>query len=105
MENGRRIVVLTEEEREALLSLARWQNPVSEAGVDAEVAKAAIGKLEGDRMAMLRVPEVAELVGYTAHTIYRKVDQGEIPHRRLGGEQGPIRFHPDDVMDWIGGSR
>jgi excisionase family DNA binding protein len=46
----------------------------------------------------LRASELAMILSTSKMTIYRLVEQGAIPHFRLGGL---IRFDPQAVADWL----
>jgi excisionase family DNA binding protein len=48
----------------------------------------------------LRASELAEILSTSKMTIYRLVEQGAIPHFRVGGL---IRFDPQAVADWLRG--
>jgi len=45
----------------------------------------------------VRVRELAEYLGVSTHTIYRRVARGEIPFERLGGGQTSLIFDLDDI--------
>ena len=49
----------------------------------------------------LDISEAAELTGYSVHTLYKKVERGEIPFRKLGRRNIFLR---EEVLDWMGGS-
>ena len=44
---------------------------------------------------LLNIKEAAEAVGMSVATLYRKVERGEIAHRRLGKN---IRFEPSELL-------
>jgi len=44
---------------------------------------------------LLNIKEAAEAVGVSVSFLYRKVEQSEIPHRRLGKH---IRFEPSELL-------
>ncbi len=46
----------------------------------------------------MTVRELADLLKVAQATIYRGVDAGEIPHRRIGRS---IRFHRQDVDEYL----
>ena len=48
----------------------------------------------------LNVNEVAELIGLSPTTIYKKAKKGDIPHTRLGGT---IIFHRGVIDAWLRG--
>ena len=45
---------------------------------------------------LIDVKEAARLLKVTAKTIYRRVEQGQMPHRRFGPRR--IRFTKDDIL-------
>lgn len=48
----------------------------------------------------LRASELATILSTSKMTIYRLVEQGAIPHFRVGGL---IRFDPQAIADWLRG--
>ena len=53
------------------------------------------------RSLLMRVPEVAHILGQHPETTYRKVRAGEIPAVRLGPGRSAIRI-PSDALDaWL----
>lgn len=46
----------------------------------------------------LRASELAKILSTSNMTIYRLVEQGAIPHFRVGGL---IRFDPHAIADWL----
>jgi excisionase family DNA binding protein len=46
----------------------------------------------------LRASELAKILSTSKMTIYRLVEQGAIPHFRVGGL---IRFDPHAIADWL----
>jgi excisionase family DNA binding protein len=50
---------------------------------------------------MLNATEVAELVGVQADTIRDWAQAGKIPHFKLGGPTGVLRFRRGDITDWL----
>jgi excisionase family DNA binding protein len=46
----------------------------------------------------LRASELANILSTSKMTIYRLVEQGAIPHFRVGGL---IRFDPHAIADWL----
>lgn len=49
-------------------------------------------------MALLTVPQVAEMLGFSESWVRKMVDSGQIPHVRLGGG---LRFREDDINTWV----
>jgi excisionase family DNA binding protein len=58
-----------------------------------------------DAVRLLRPVEVVELLGVSRSWLYLAAAQNRIPHIRLGGPDGPLRFQRDDVMAWLGACR
>jgi excisionase family DNA binding protein len=54
---------------------------------------------------LLRPAEVVELLGVSQSWLYLAASQNRIPHIRLGGPDGPLRFHRTDVTNWIAACR
>jgi excisionase family DNA binding protein len=54
---------------------------------------------------LLRPAEVAELLGVSRSWLYAAVQTGRIPSLRLGGADGPVRFRPQELDEWIADSR
>jgi predicted DNA-binding transcriptional regulator AlpA len=44
---------------------------------------------------------VARWLGVSQSWVYMKADAGVLPHRRLGGDDGPVRFVPMEIRDWL----
>jgi excisionase family DNA binding protein len=44
------------------------------------------------------VEAVAEFLGVSKTWVYRRVESGEIPHRKIGRV---VRFVPDEVTSWL----
>ena len=51
---------------------------------------------------LLKVPEVAALLGVKPRTIYEMVAQGRIPYRKPPGTN-ILRFDLDEIMAWTKG--
>lgn len=49
-------------------------------------------------MALLDVGEIAQLLKVSETSVRRLVRSRRIPHYRLGGEAGPLRFDSDEVL-------
>jgi excisionase family DNA binding protein len=54
---------------------------------------------------LLRPAEVAQMLGVSRSWLYAAVQSGRIPALRLGGADGPVRFRPRELDDWIAESR
>lgn len=52
-----------------------------------------------DDVKLLTVREVADWLGLSIHAIYRKVQQKEIPHMRIG--ERTVRFNRSKVEAWL----
>jgi excisionase family DNA binding protein len=50
------------------------------------------------RIRMLSADEVAATLGICDKTVYKMAERNEIPSHRIGGS---VKFHPDDVDDYI----
>lgn len=48
----------------------------------------------------LTIEEVAELSGYSKHTIYGKIHRNEIPFKKVGGSR-KLFFDSDEIHRWI----
>jgi excisionase family DNA binding protein len=70
-------------------------------GLTQELAMNTRSSLAGELEKMphaLRASELAKILSTSKMTIYRLVEQGAIPHFRVGGL---IRFDPQAVADWL----
>ncbi len=45
------------------------------------------------------------MLGVSRSWLYQAAADRLLPSIRLGGPHGPLRFHPDDLADWIGHAR
>lgn len=57
-----------------------------------------------ERTALLKPDEVAALLRVSRHTVYRLVNNGELPATRLG-PRGSLRFREADITAYISGTR
>jgi excisionase family DNA binding protein len=64
---------------------------------DAEAA------ISGD--ALLRPSELMRMLGVSRSWLYQAAEDGRIPSVRLGGPDGPLRFHARDVEQWLNRAR
>jgi len=55
-----------------------------------------------ERHALMRVDEVAAVLGQCRETVYRKIASGEIAAVRLGGERSALRVRRDVLERWLG---
>jgi excisionase family DNA binding protein len=53
------------------------------------------------RHELLSRAEVAERLGVTRQTVYRKIHSGQMPALRLGGELGPLRVDAAELERWL----
>ena len=51
---------------------------------------------------LLLVEDVERLLGRSRDWIYDEVEAGRLPARRVGRL---LRFHPDDLVEWLDGRR
>lgn len=55
--------------------------------------------------ALLKPSEVASQLGVSRSWLYDAAKAGRIPSIRIGGEEGPLRFVPEDIERWIDDAR
>lgn len=46
---------------------------------------------------LLKPMQIAERWGVSRSWVYRAAEEGRIPHLRLGGTRGPLRFSPSAI--------
>lgn len=46
---------------------------------------------------LLKPVQIAERWGVSRSWVYRAAEEGRIPHLRLGGPRGPLRFSPSAI--------
>ena len=46
---------------------------------------------------LLKPTQIAERWGVSRSWVYRAAEEGRIPHLRLGGARGPLRFSPSAI--------
>lgn len=72
---------------------------------------AALGGLEAmdetyrTDVTLLRPCDVVKMLGVSRSWLYDAARSGRIPCVRLGGDDGPVRFRPDEVEAWLEASR
>ena len=49
---------------------------------------------------LLRVPEVCRLLSVSKSTVYRMVEQNQLPHIRIAGS---LRFRQHSILQWLSG--
>jgi excisionase family DNA binding protein len=54
---------------------------------------------------LLRPHEVCRMLGVSRSWLYQAAADGRIPHVRLGSADGPIRFVPTDIEQWLEDAR
>jgi excisionase family DNA binding protein len=54
---------------------------------------------------LLKPAEVATRLRVSRTWLYDAAKAGRIPSIRIGGEEGPLRFHPDDIERWVNDAR
>lgn len=50
---------------------------------------------------LLKPAQVMDQLGVSRSWLYTAAQTGRIPSIRLGGPDGPLRFVPDDLAEWI----
>lgn len=56
-------------------------------------------------MTLLKANDVAERLAVSRAWVYDAARTGRIPSVRIGGEDGPLRFVPDDIDQWLADAR
>lgn len=54
---------------------------------------------------LLKPTDVARQLGVSRSWLYEAAKKGRVPSIRIGGEDGPLRFVPDDIERWIDAAR
>jgi excisionase family DNA binding protein len=54
---------------------------------------------------LLKPAVVAKRLGVSRTWLYDAAKDGRIPAIRIGGEEGPLRFVPEDIEQWIEDAR
>jgi excisionase family DNA binding protein len=52
---------------------------------------------------LLRVTEVADLLGVSKHTVYRRIHDGSLPAVRLSEPTGLLRIPQNELDTWLYG--
>lgn len=55
--------------------------------------------------ALLKPTDLARRLGVSRSWLYDAAKAGRIPSIRIGGEEGPLRFVPEDIDKWINQAR
>jgi excisionase family DNA binding protein len=50
---------------------------------------------------LLKPAEVCRLLSVSRTWVYAAASEGRIPSIRLGGPEGPLRFVPADIEQWL----
>jgi len=56
-------------------------------------------------LTLLKPTAVAAQLGVSRSWLYEAAKSGRIPSIRIGGEDGPLRFVPEDVQSWLDDAR
>jgi excisionase family DNA binding protein len=54
---------------------------------------------------LLKANDVAQRLAVSRAWVYEAARTGRIPSVRIGGEDGPLRFVPDDIDQWLADAR
>lgn len=54
---------------------------------------------------LLKPPEVMRMLNVSKGWLYQAAKDGRIPHVRLGGPDGPLRFVREDLEVWLENAR
>jgi excisionase family DNA binding protein len=57
------------------------------------------------QLPLLKPSKVAAQLGVSRSWLYDAAKTGRIPSIRIGGEEGPLRFVPEDIERWIDDAR
>jgi excisionase family DNA binding protein len=60
---------------------------------------------EANALDLLKPAQVAAGLGVSRTWLYEAAKAGRIPSIRIGGEDGPLRFVPEDLKRWIDDAR
>lgn len=70
------------------------------ADITAQTTRGALAGAETMRP-LIKPAEMARYLEVSRAWVYRAAEEGRIPSIRLGGPDGPLRFVPDDVEQWL----
>jgi len=56
-------------------------------------------------LALLKPTALAAQLGVSRAWLYQAAKTGRIPSIRIGGEDGPLRFVPEDIQRWLDDAR
>lgn len=54
---------------------------------------------------LLKPMDLASQLGVSRAWLYKAASLGRIPSIRIGGDDGPLRFVPEDIQRWIDEAR
>ncbi|MGH2874303.1 MAG: helix-turn-helix domain-containing protein, partial [Solirubrobacteraceae bacterium] len=54
---------------------------------------------------LLKASDVAQRLAVSRAWVYEAARSGRIPSVRIGGEDGPLRFVPEDIDQWLAEAR
>jgi excisionase family DNA binding protein len=60
---------------------------------------------KGKAIELLKPNEVAQMLAVSRAWVYEAARSGRIPSVRIGGEDGPLRFVPEDIDRWLAEAR
>ncbi len=52
-------------------------------------------------LGVLKANDVAQRLAVSRAWVYEAAKTGRIPSVRIGGEDGPLRFVPEDIDQWL----
>jgi excisionase family DNA binding protein len=56
---------------------------------------------DGAPAPLVTAAAVARQLGVSQSWVYLKAEAGVLPHRRLGGDDGPVRFVQAEIDEWF----
>lgn len=56
-------------------------------------------------MELLKPNDVARQLAVSRAWVYQAARTGRIPSVRIGGDDGPLRFFPEDIEQWLTAAR
>jgi excisionase family DNA binding protein len=58
-------------------------------------------RFDADSSALMRPNDVARVLAVSRAWVYEAARTGRIPSVRIGGDDGPLRFVPEDIERWL----
>jgi excisionase family DNA binding protein len=58
-------------------------------------------RLDADTSPLMRPNDVARMLAVSRAWVYEAARTGRIPSIRIGGDDGPLRFMPEDIERWL----